>query len=108
MPLLYNDKLEHIFYCISKDELKNSYYFIVANDYYIINLYTDKIVFDTDRLIKNRDRRMLETLGYWLNDSYLNLDNIYMFIRLKALNNKDFMHWWTKYNFTIEIERTVA
>ena len=106
MTILQHDKLEHIFYCISKDELKNSYYFIVSNDYYIINLYTDKIVFDMP--IKNRDKRMIETLGYWLNDSSLNLDNIYMYIRLKALNNKDFVHWWTKYNFQIEIERTVA
>ena len=105
MPILQHDKLEHIFYCISKDELKNSYYFLVSNDYYIIKLYTDKIVFDTD--ISIRDRRMVETLGYWLNDSTLNLDNIYMYIRLKTLNNKDFIHWWTRYNFTIEIERTV-
>ena len=105
--LLDYDKLEHIFYCKSKDEMKNSYYFLVSNDYYIIKLYTDKIVFDTDMPIKNRDKRMIETLGYWLNDLTLNLDNIYMFIRLKAINNKDFVHWWTKYNFTIEIERTV-
>ena len=105
MSILQYDKLEHIFYCISKDELKNSYYFLVSNDYYIINLYTDKIVFDMS--ISVRDRRMIETLGYWLNDSTLNLENIYMYIRLKALNNKDFVHWWTKYNFQIEIERTI-
>ena len=109
MSILHHDKLDHIFYCISKDELKNSYYFLVSNDYYIIKLYTDKIgFFDTDMPIKDRDKRMIETLGYWLNDSTLNLDNIYMFIRLKALNNKDFVHWWTRYNFQIEIERTVA
>ena len=101
---LYSDKLEHIFYCISKDELKNSYYFLIKNDYYIIKLYTDKLVFETD--IQVRDRRMIETLGYWLNDSKLSLVNIYMHIRLKAVNNKDFVHWWTRYNFTIEIERT--
>ena len=104
--LLRHDKLQHIFYGISKDELKNSYYFLVLNDYYIIKLYTDKIVFNTDMPMKNSDRRMIETLGYWLNDLSLNLDNIYMYIRLKALKNKDFIHWWTKYNFTIEIERT--
>ena len=107
MTILQHDKLDHIFYCISKDELKNSYYFIVSNDYYIINLYTDKIVFDTDKPIKNRDRRMIETLGYWLNDLSLNLVIIYLYIRLKAINNKDFVHWWTRYNFTIEIGRTL-
>ena len=108
MPQLQHDKLEHIFYCKSKDELKNSYYFLVANDYYIIKLYTDKIVFENyNAPITARDRRMIETLGYWLNDSNLNLDNIYMHIRLKAINNKDFIHWWTRYNFQIEIERTV-
>ena len=106
MTILQHDKLEHIFYCISKDELKNSYYFLVSNDYYIINLYTDKIVFETD--IPIRDRRMIETLGYWLNDSTLNLDNIHLTIRLKALNNKDFIHWWQKFNFQIKIERKVV
>ena len=106
MSILHHDKLEHIFYCISKDELKNSYYFLVSNDYYIINLYTDKIVFDAP--INARDRRMIELLGYWLNDSNLNLDDIYLYIRLKATTNQDFVHWWTRYNFTIEIETTVA
>ena len=107
MTILQHDKLEHIFYCKSKDELKNSYYFIVSNDYYIIKLYTDKIVFDTDKPIKIRDRRMIETLGYWLNDLSFNLDNIYMYIRLKAIKDRDFFHWWQKFNFTIEIERKV-
>ena len=107
MTILQHDKLEHIFYCISKDEFKNSYYFLVSNDYYIINLYTDKIVFDTDMPIKNRDKRMIELLGYWLNDSNLNLDDIYLYIRIKASNNQDFLHWWTRYNFTIEIKRTL-
>ena len=108
MPALHHDKLEHIFYCKSKDELKKSYCFLVANDYYIIKLYSDKLFFDTDMPMKNRDKRMIELLGYWLNDSSLNLDNIYMNIRLKSINNKDFVHWWTRYNFQIEIERTVV
>ena len=109
MTILQHDKLEHIFYCISKDELKNSYYFLVSNDYYIINLYTDKLLFESyNAPITARDRRMIELMGYWLNDSSLNLDNIYMYIRLKSITNKDFIHWWTRYNFTIEIERTVA
>ena len=105
MTQLQHDKLEHIFYIKSKDELKNKYYFLVSNDYYIINLYTDIIMFETD--IQIRDRRMIELLGYWLNDSTLNLDNIYMYICLKSLNNKDFVHWWRRYNFQIEIKRTI-
>ena len=106
--LLQHDKLEHIFYCISKDELKNSYYFLVSNDYFLIKLKSNKLVFESyNAPITARDRRMIETLGYWLNDSSLN-NNIYMFIRLKSINNKDFIHWWTKFNFTIEIERTVV
>lgn len=108
MTILQHDKLEHIFYCISKDELKNSYYFLVSNDYYIIKLKSDKLVFESyNAPINSRDRRMIETLGYWLNDSTLNLDNIHLTLRLKALNNKDFIHWWRKYNFQIEIERTL-
>ena len=109
MPYLYSDKLEHIFYSKSKDYLKNNYYFLIKNDYYIIKLYTDKLVFENfEKDIQIRDRRMIELLGYWLNDSNLNLNHIYLTIRLKAVNNKDFVHWWTRYNFTIEIERTVA
>lgn len=109
MPQLYQDKLEHVSYCRSKDGFKDNYLFLVSNDYYLIKLKSYKLVFESyNAPITARDRRMIETLGYWLNDSTLNLDNIYMFIRLKALNNKDFIHWWTKYNFTIEIESTVA
>ena len=111
MTILQYDKLEHIFYCISKDELKNSYYFLVSNDYYVMKLKSDKLVFESyNAPITARDRKMIETLGYWLNDSNLNLNlnNIYMFIRLKSINNKDFVHWWTRYNFQIKIERKVA
>ena len=105
----YSDKLEHVNYCRSKDGFEDKYLFLVSNDYYLIKLKSDKLVFESyNAPIKARDRSMIETLGYWLNDSTLNLDNIYMYIRLKALNNKDFVHWWTRYNFTIEIERTVA
>ena len=109
MTILQHDKLEHIFYCISKDELKNSYYFLVSNDYFLIKLKSNKLVFESyNAPITARDRRMIETLGYWLNDSSLN-NNIYMFIRLKSINNKDFIHWWIRYNFSsIEIERKVA
>lgn len=109
MPQLYSDKLEHVNYCRSKDGFKDEYYFLISNDYYLIKLKSNKLVFESyNAPITARDRRMIELLGYWLNDSTLNISNIYMFIRLKALNNKDFVHWWTKYNFNIEIERKVV
>lgn len=107
MPQLYQDKLEHVSYCRSKDGFKDSYLFLVSNDYYLIKLKSDKLVFESYKTpISARDRRMIETLGYWLNDSTLNLDNIYMYIRLKAIKDRDFFHWWQKFNFTIEIERS--
>ena len=111
MPNLYSDKLEHVSYCRSKDGFKDKYLFLVSNDYFLIKLKSDKLLFESyNAPIKVRDRRMIELLGYWLNDSNLNLDNVYLTIRLKAVNNnnKDFIHWWTRYNFQIEIERTVA
>ena len=109
MPNLYSDELEHVSYCRSKDGFKDKYLFLVSNDYFLIKLKSNKLVFESyNAPINARDRRMIELLGYWLNDSNLNTNNIYMFIRLKALNNKDFVHWWTKYNFQIEIERTVV
>ena len=108
MSILQHDKLEHIFYCKSKDGFKDAYYFLVSNDYYLIKLKSDKLVFESyNAPIKARDRRMIETLGYWLNDSNLNLDNVLLTVRLKAVNNKDFIHWWIRYNFKIEIERKV-
>ena len=104
MTMLYKDKLEHIFYCKSKDVCIDENFFLVSNDYYLIKLKSNNLVFESyNAPINARDRRMLETLGYWLN-SNLNLDNIYMHIRLKAINNKDFLKWWTRYNFQIEIE----
>ena len=109
MPQLYQDKLEHVSYCRSKDVFKDKYYFLVSNDYYLIKLKSNKLVFESyNAPITARDRRMIEMLGYWLNDSNLNLDNVNLTLRLKAVNNKDFFHWWTRYNFQIEIERTVA
>ena len=109
MPNLYSDKLEHVSYLISKDGFKDAYYFLISNDFFLIKLKSNKLVFESyNAPITARDKRMIETLGYWLNDSNLNLDNIYMFIRLKAINNKDFVHWWIKYNFTIEMERNIA
>ena len=105
----YSDKLEHVNYCRSKDGFEDKYLFLVSNDYYLIKLKSDKLVFESyNTPITARDRRMIETLGYWLNDSNLNLDDIYLYIRLKATTNQDFFHWWTRYNFQIEIERTVA
>ena len=107
MSYLYHDKLEKVVYCKTKQDSKK-FYFYMSNNYYIVKLKTDKPL-TNDYTIATRDRRMIELLGYWLNDSNLNLDNIYMLIRLKAINNnKDFIHWWIKYNFTIEIERTVV
>ena len=109
MPKLYQDKLEHVSYCRSKDGFKEDYYFLVSNDYYLIKLKSNKLVFESyNEPITARDRRMIEMLGYWLNDLNLNLDNVNLSLRLKAVNNKDFLHWWTKYNFQIEIERTDA
>ena len=109
MPHLYSDKLEHVTYCRSKDGFKDNYLFLVSNDYYLIKLKSDKLVFESYKApINARDRRMIETLGYWINDSTLNLDNIHLTIRLKAATNKDFFHWWQKFDFQIEIERTVV
>ena len=108
MPNLYSDKLEHVSYCRSKDGYKDAYYFLISNDYFLIKLKSNKLVFESyNAPINARDRRMIETLGYWLNDLSLNLDNIYMYIRLKSIKDRDFFHWWQKFNFTIEIERTV-
>lgn len=107
MTKIYNDILEHIFYGKGKEYLKNDYYFMVSNDYYYMELHTDKIGFENyETDIPIRDRRMLEKLGYWLNDSTLNLDNVYMYIRLKAIEDRDFLHWWQKFNFKILIKRS--
>lgn len=106
MSFLYHDKMEKLVYCKSKEDSKK-FYFYMSNNYYIIKLKTDKDL-SNDYAIATRDRRMIEMLGYWLNDSNLNLDDIYLYIRLKAATNKDFFHWWQKYDFKVDIERLVA
>ena len=106
MSFLYHDKMEKLVYCKSKEDSKK-FYFYMSNNYYIIKLKTDKDL-SNDYAIATRDRRMIELLGYWLNDSNLNLDDIYLYIRLKAATNKDFFHWWQKYDFKVDIERLVA
>ena len=106
MSYLYHDKLEKVVYCKSKQDSKK-FYFYMSNNYYIVKLKTDKPL-TNDYTIATRDRRMIELLGYWLKDSNSNLDDIYLYIRLKATTNKDFFHWWQNFDFKVEIERIVA
>ena len=48
---------------------------------------------------------MIETLNSWLaENTELSNDNIFLFIRLKATNNEDFLKWWNDYSFKIIIE----
>ena len=93
-------------YCLYYEEVTKEKSFLLIHKYYDLVLLSDKI--DVSKIIKTRDRRMIELLGYWLeeiietckNFNFTNED-IYLFIRLKASTNQEFLEWWSDYNFQI-------
>lgn len=79
--------------------------YCVVHKFYTYELASSKINVNKGT-IATRDRKMIETLDYWLAENTdLSDDNIYLYIRLKSTNNPDFLKWWNDYNFKIRIER---
>ena len=98
--LMYKDKYalyQLVFY--ENEPISKCYY--VIHKYYTYKLTSDKINFNNGR-IKTRDRKMIETLDYWLAENAdLNKNNIYLYIRLKASTNSEFLEWWNDYDFKV-------
>ena len=94
-------------YCRYYEEITKEKSFILMHKYYDLVLLSDKI--DVSKItIETRDRRMIELLGYWLEeiiDTCNNLnftkEDIYLYIRLRASANQEFLEWWSDYDFQI-------
>ena len=107
----YLNNEEKFCYGVGNWDNSNEFHFYIRDyteKYYFILLISKKLTRkDFYKDINYIDIKMLETLGYWLDDLKLNLDNIkeniYLYIRLKASNNKEFFNWWQYYNFQIRI-----
>ena len=73
----------------------------------LIWLYSDDLVWNKHE-IDEKDRKELKKLIKmvnskerikWLNSDSVNMTVLYMYIRLKASKDKEFLDWWCKYNF---------
>ena len=83
------------------------YCFQVSDNNMLIWLYSYDLVFDKHE-IDEKDRKELKKLIKmvnskerikWLNSDSVNMSILYMYIRLKASKDKEFLDWWCKYNF---------
>lgn len=90
------------------DDSFDLYYFWLYNNKYSIILYTKKCLSTKLEGAHNRydisqyDMEQLAILLSWLNaEEHLNQDNIYiyLYIKLQAESNKEFLDWWKYYNF---------
>ena len=86
------------------------YFFEVKNTNIDIILDSDKLF--NQHLIDENDREELEKLIKWLNtkeriewvaSKAFKMSDLYIYIRLKAAQDKDFLKWWQEYEFDINI-----
>ena len=86
------------------------YFFEVRDTNIDIILYSYTLY--NQHLIDNKDREELRKLIKWLNtqeriewiaSKAFTMSNLYLYIRLKAAQDKDFLKWWQEYNFDINI-----
>ena len=86
------------------------YYFEVEDGTIYIKLYSKTLY--NQHLINENDREELKKLIKWLNtkerikwieSTGFKMTSLYLYIRLKAAQDKDFLKWWGIYNFDITI-----
>lgn len=83
------------------------YNFLVSDKNMFIRLYSYDLVFAKHE-IDEKDRKELKKLIKmvnskerikWLNSDSVNMSVLYMYIRLKASKDKEFLDWWSQYDF---------
>ena len=86
------------------------YFFEVDDRTIYIRLYSEKLF--NQHLIDEKDREELKKLIKWLNtqeriewvaSKAFTMSSLYLYIRLKAAQDKDFLKWWQEYAFDINI-----
>ena len=89
----------------SKFTSTGCYHFYIENEKFKINLFANKLYNNND--LTEIEVTNLITLGNWLLDvSNLDKDNIYLYIKLKSINNEEFLNWWNDNNFQIKIKES--
>ena len=86
------------------------YFFEVDDGDIYIRLYSEKLF--NQHLLNNKDREELKKIINWLNtqerlewvaSKAFTMSSLYLYIRLKASQDKDFLKWWSEYNFEPEL-----
>ena len=86
------------------------YFFEVDDKKIYIRLDSEKLF--NQHIIDEKDREELKKLIKWLNNQEriewiaskaFTMSSLYLYIRLKAAQDKDFLKWWQEYDFDINI-----
>ena len=89
----------------SKSTFTGSFHFFLENENFKINLFANKL-YNNNELTEIEETNLI-TLGNWLLDvSNLDQSNIYLYIKLKSINNEEFLNWWNENNFHIQIKES--
>ena len=89
---------------------RGKYFFEVDDRNIYIRLYSETLY--NQHLIDEKDREELTKLIKWLNtqeriewiaSKAFTMSILYLYIRLKAAQDKDFLKWWQEYAFDINI-----
>ena len=93
------------------DMCGNGQYFFEVDDRTIyIRLYSKELF--NQHILNEKDREELKKLIKWLNtqerlewvaSKAFTMSSLYLYIRLKAANDRDFLKWWQEYAFDINI-----
>ena len=89
----------------SKGTFTGCFHFCLENEKFKINLFANKL-YNNNELTEIEVTNLIN-LGNWILDfSNLDKDNIYLYIKLKSINNEEFLNWWNENNFQIKIEES--
>lgn len=86
------------------------YFFEVDDRDIYIRLYSKTLY--NKNIIEDKDMEELKKLIKWLNtqerlewvaSKAFTMQSLYLYIRLKAAQDKDFLKWWQEYGFKVEL-----
>ena len=86
------------------------YFFEVDNGDIYVRLYSDTLY--NQHTLESKDIEELKKLIKWLNtqerlewvaSKAFKMSDLYLYIRLKAAKDRDFLKWWQAYDFDISI-----
>ena len=89
----------------SKFTFTGSFHFYIEDKNKKIILFPNKLYNNNNELTEIETNNLI-ILGNWLLDvSNLDPGNIYLYIKLKSINNEEFLNWWNN-NFQIKIKES--